>query len=345
MMRIAVDAMGGDHAPREIVRGAVDAARGLDNVDEIVLVGDEAAIRAEMATYGVQGDLPKIRIVHTTEVIKMGEHPVQAVRGKPDSSINRGIAMVKAKEVDAFVSAGSTGAMVAASLLGLKRIWGVKRPAIATVLPTLGRPLLMLDAGATTDCTEVELQQFAKMGSLYSKAVLKQSNPVVGLMSIGGEDLKGNDITKRTLECLKADATLNFRGNVEGHDLFQGETDVVVCDGFVGNVILKTTESVSRTIVKWIKHEFKQTWLRIFGCLFLVGAFRALKKKLDPDMYGGAPLLGVNGTIIIAHGAASKKAIFHSIRVSSEAVEARINESISKELEKLEAEKTTVPKA
>lgn len=334
MMRIAVDAMGGDYAPREIVRGAVDAVRGLPNVDEIVLVGDEKAIRDEMAAYDVKGDLPKVRIVHTTQVIEMGEHPVQAVRGKPDSSINKGVALVKAKEVDAFVSAGSTGAMVAASLLGLRRIWGVKRPAIATVLPTLGRPLLMLDAGATTDCTEVELQQFAMMGSLYSKAVLKQKDPVVGLMSIGGEELKGNDITKKTFECLKNDPSLNFRGNVEGHDLFKGETDVVVCDGFVGNVILKTTESIARTIVKWIKAEFKQTWLRIFGCLFLIGAFKSLKKKLDPEVYGGAPLLGVNGTIIITHGASTKKAIFHAIRASAEAVNAHINESISAEMEK-----------
>ena len=176
------------------------------------------------------------------------------------------------------------------------------------------------------------------MGSLYSKAVLKQENPVVGLMSIGGEELKGNDITKRTFECLKADPRLNFRGNVEGHDLFRGETDVVVCDGFVGNVILKTTESVSRTIVAWIKAEFKKTWARIFGCLFLVGAFRSLKKKLDPEIYGGAPLLGVNGTIIITHGASTKKAIFHAIRASAEAVNAHINESISAEMERLQAE-------
>lgn len=343
MMRIAVDAMGGDHAPREIVRGAVDAVRGLPNIDEIVLVGDEGAIRAEMEAYGVRGELPKTRIVHTTQVIEMGEHPVQAVRGKPDSSINRGVALVKAGEVDAFVSAGSTGAMVASSLLNLRRIWGVKRPAIATVLPTLGRPLLMLDAGATTDCTEVELQQFARMGSLYSRAVLKQKDPVVGLMSIGGEELKGNDITKRTFECLKNDSSLRFRGNVEGHDLFLGETDVVVCDGFVGNVILKTTESVSRTIAKWIKTEFRRTWLRRIGCLFLLGAFRTLKRRMDPEVYGGAPLLGVNGTIIITHGASTKKAIFHAIRASAEAVEARINESISAEMEKLKT--SAVPQA
>ena len=201
----------------------------------------------------------------------------------------------------------------------------------------------MLDAGATTDCTEVELQQFARMGSLYSRAVLKQKDPVVGLMSIGGEELKGNDITKRTFECLKNDSSLRFRGNVEGHDLFLGETDVVVCDGFVGNVILKTTESVSRTIAKWLKTEFRRTWLRRIGCLFLLGAFRTLKRRMDPEVYGGAPLLGVNGTIIITHGASTKKAIFHAIRASAEAVEARINESISAEMEKLKT--SAVPQA
>lgn len=339
-MRIAVDAMGGDNAPREIVRGAVDAVLGLPGVDSIVLVGDEPTIKAELAAY-TDAILPKLEIIHTTEVIEMGEHPVQAVRTKKDSSINRGIALVKDGQADAFVSAGSTGAMVAASIFGLRRIAGVKRPAIATVLPTRvpKRPLLLLDAGANTDCTEVELRQFAIMGNIYSSAILHQENPVVGLLSIGGEDLKGNDVTKRTLEVLRTEKCLNFHGNVEGHDLFVGQTDVVVCDGFVGNVVLKTTESVARAIAHWMKSEFTRNPLRIIGALCLSGAIRFMKRRMDPELYGGAPLLGVNGTVIITHGASTKKAIYHAIRVGAESVNARVNEKIAFNLGTLDSSK------
>lgn len=336
-MRIAVDAMGGDFAPREAVRGAVDAARGLTGVDAVILVGDEAAIRAELVAYKAP-DTPKLSILHASQVIAMDESPAQAVRTKRDSSINRGIDLVKEGKADAFVSAGSTGAMVAASIFGLRRLPGVKRPAIGTVFPTMGRPVLLLDAGANTDCEETELEQFAVMGSLYSRAILHQKEPVVGLLSIGGEDLKGNDVTKRTLERLRQSKEITFRGNVEGHDLFEGHTDVVVCDGFVGNVVLKTTESVARTITQWMKHEFTRNPLRILGALCLSGAIRSMKKRMDPELYGGAPLLGVNGTVIITHGASTRKAIYHAIRVGAEAVEARINEKISEHLRSLREE-------
>lgn len=333
-MRIAVDAMGGDFAPREIVRGTVDAVRGLEGIDEYLLVGDEAAIRAELSACQAP-ELPKLKILHASQVIGMDESPAQAVRTKRDSSINRGIDLVKQGQADAFVSAGSTGAMVAASIFGLRRLAGVKRPAIGTVFPTMGRPVLLLDAGANTDCEETELEQFAVMGSLYSRAILHQENPVVGLLSIGGEDLKGNDVTKRTLDRLRQNKALNFRGNVEGHDLFEGHTDVVVCDGFVGNVVLKTTESVSRTIGQWMKQEFKRTPLRVFGALCLSGALKLMKKRMDPELYGGAPLLGVNGTVIITHGASTRKAIFHAIRVGAEAVQSRVNEKISEQLRRV----------
>ena len=346
MTRIAVDAMGGDFAPREIVRGAVDAARGLDTVDEIVLVGDEEAIRAEMSAYGVQeADVPKIRIVHTSEVIEMGEHPVHAVRSKPDSSINRGIALVKAKEVDAFVSAGSTGAMVASSLLNLRRIWGVKRPAIGTVLPSLGKPYLLLDMGATVDCTPHELEQFAVMGSVYSRAILGQEEPSVGLLSVGTEEAKGDTRTKEAHELLKANPHIHFAGNVEGHDLFKGEMDVCVADGFVGNVVLKTIESESRAITAMLKKAFTKTTTRKVGALLLKGAFRELKQVMDPELYGGAPLLGVNGIVIITHGASSKKAIFHAIRVAGECVQADIIGSISTLMEQSHAAKDGGPLA
>ncbi len=336
-MRIAVDAMGGDYAPREIVRGAVDAVRGLDELTSVILVGDESAIRAELAAYK-GGDHSKLEVVHTTQTIAMDESPAQAVRTKRDSSINRGIGLVKDGKADAFVSAGNTGAMVAASIFGLRRLPGVKRPAIGTVLPTLGNPVLLLDAGANIDCGEEELEQFAVMGSLYSHAILHREKPLVGLLSIGGEELKGNEVTRRTGEKLRQNSNINFCGNVEGRDLFEGKTDVVVCDGFVGNVVLKTTESVSRTIVQWVKQEFTKGPLRRLGTLCLLGAIREMKKRMDPELYGGAPLLGVNGIVIITHGASSKKAVFHAIRVAAESVEARVNTRISEHLRNLRTE-------
>lgn len=334
-MRIAVDAMGGDYAPREIVLGAAAALRRLEAVREILLVGDENAIEREMAAAGLESMRDRLPILHATQIIGMDESPAQAVRTKRDSSINRGIGAVKQGQADAFLSAGNTGAMVAASIFGLRRLEGVKRPAIATVFPTRGRPVLLLDVGANIDCDETELEQFAIMGSLYSQNILRQKKPVVGLLNIGGEDLKGNDVTKRTLEILRQNPLLNFRGNVEGHDLFEGRTDVVVCDGFVGNVVLKTTESVSRTVSQWMKQEFRRNPLRILGTVCLSGALRKMKKRMDPELYGGAPLLGVNGTVIITHGASKRKAIFHAIRVGTEAVESRFNAKISEQLRHL----------
>lgn len=340
-MRIAVDAMGGDFAPREIVKGAVEAHRGLPGDLEIILVGDESAIKAELASHGASAS-SRLRIVHTTQVIAMCEPPAQAVRMKRDSSIYRGMELVKSGEADAFLSAGSTGAMVAAAIFVLRRSPGVKRPSIGTLLPTTGRPVLLIDAGANTDCDETELEQFAVMGSLYSQAIMNQKSPVVGLLSIGGEDLKGNDVTRKTLERLKTNTLINFRGNVEGHDLFEGVTDVVVCDGFVGNVLLKTVESASRAIAHWMKQEFKANPLRIFGAICLRGALRNMKKRMDPDLYGGAPLLGVNGAVIITHGSSSHKAIFHAIRVATDAFKNRVHEKISEELELL-SQKTAKP--
>lgn len=333
-MRIAIDAMGGDFAPKEIVKGAVEAIRAMPQDLAITLVGDETAIQRELAVNG-EALSSRLNIVHTTQVIGMNEPPAQAVRTKRDSSIYRGMELVKQGEADAFLSAGSTGAMVAAAIFALRRAPGVKRPAIGTVIPTPGRPVLVLDAGANTDCDETELEQFAIMGSLYSQAVLDQAHPVVGLLNIGNEDLKGNDVTKRTLERLRANSFLTFRGNVEGHDLFKGETDVVVCDGFVGNVLLKTVESTAKAIGHWMKHEFTANPLRMLGALCLKGAIRSMKQRMDPELYGGAPLLGVNGTVIITHGACTHKAVFHAIRVSADSVRNNVTRKISEQLEVL----------
>ncbi len=332
-MRIAVDAMGGDHAPREIVRGAVDAARRLEGVTQILLVGIEDAVRAELSELS---SIPsKIEVVHASEVVDMDEKPVEALRRKKDSSIARAVDLVKKGDADAVVSAGNTGAVMVSATLRLRKLEAVERPAIATVMPTRNRPFVLLDAGANTDCTPKFLAQFGVMGQVYSRLILGQENPIVGLLSIGGEEVKGNDMTRETFKLL-SDSGLNFRGNVEGHDLFEGETDVVVCDGFVGNVVLKTAESVSMAIGHWLKKEFKKNPIRMLGAVLLGGALRTMKKKLDPESYGGAPLLGVNGVCIITHGSSSARAIYHAIRVAKDSVVGHLNDAIVEKIKALD---------
>ncbi|MBM4148130.1 MAG: phosphate acyltransferase PlsX [Lentisphaerae bacterium] len=331
-MRIAVDAMGGDFAPAEVVAGAVRAARELPSLTKVFLVGDKAAVEKELAKHG--SIPPLIEVRHASENIGMGESPAVAVRRKKDCSINRAMDLVKAGEADAVMSAGHTGAVVVSATLKLRTLEGVTRPAIAAVMPTSGRPCVVIDVGANIDSDARLLLEFGTMGAVYSKVIMGQVNPVVGLMSIGGEDTKGNETTKEAFRLLDA-SPLNFRGNVEGHDLFEGCTDVAVCDGFVGNVVLKTAESAARAIGQWMKHEFKRGPVRMTGALLLTGALKAMKRKLDPDMYGGAPLLGVNGTCIITHGASKENAIFHAVRVASESVHQHLNSAIVEEIRKL----------
>ena len=333
-MRIAVDAMGGDHAPGEIVAGAVSAAQELPGLERIFLVGDKTAIEAELAKHSSVPD--RIDIHHASEVVGMDEPPALAVRKKKDSSIGRAVDLVKKGEADAVVSAGNTGAAVVASTLKLRTLEGIERPAIAAILPTQDKPFVLIDAGANIDCNATLLTQFAVMGSLYSRVILGQPNPSVGLLSIGGEDLKGNEITKEAFRLL-TNTPLNFAGNVEGRDLFEGTTDVAVCDGFVGNVVLKTSESVATAVGHWMKQEFTSNPIRLLGSSLLRGAFKSMKRRMDPESYGGAPLLGVNGVCIITHGASSSRAIFHAIRVASESVHNHLNEMIVAELAKVNA--------
>ena len=298
--------MGGDHAPGEIVVGAVEAAVGIPGV-KVLLVGQLTPIQAELDK--LPKDLKKsahergsLEIVHAPDVAEMDESPVDAVRKKKDCSINVAMRLVKEGRADAFVSAGNSGAVATSAILTLGRIPGVKRPAIATVMPnrTPKRPLLVLDAGANMDCHPEWLVQFAIMGNAYSKAVLKRTTPAVGLISIGTEDCKGNEMTKQTFPLLKEVKDLNFVGNIEGKDLYKGQIDVAVCDGFVGNVVLKTTESIAKAIGYWLKREcFRGPW-RVLGALLLKGAFRALKKQLDPEIYG--------------HGSSSHKAIYYAVK-------------------------------
>lgn len=332
MMRIALDVMGGDHAPHEIVHGAVEASLKMKEISCILLVGDETVVRAELAKYP-KADRSRLKIVHAPESIGMDELPATAVRKKKQCSINICMELLKNKEADAMVSAGNSGAVVAAAVFNLGRIAGVLRPAIATVLPTRqpNRPLLLLDAGANTDCHETWLAQFAVMGSAYSSAVLKRTQPVVGLLSIGTEDCKGNEMTKKAFHLIqKTDVT--FRGNVEGHDLFLGKTDVVVCDGFIGNIVLKTAEAVAHAVGYWMKKEFFRHPLRMFGALLLKGALQTLKHRMDPEIYGGAPLLGVPAAVIITHGSSTHRAIFHAIVAGAAAASNNLTEEITRRI-------------
>jgi glycerol-3-phosphate acyltransferase PlsX len=331
-MRIAVDAMGGDHAPEEIVAGAVQAARELESLTSLILVGQEEVVRQELKKH--EPIPPKLVVRHASEVVGMEETPALAIRKKKDNSISRMMDMINEGEADAAVSAGNTGAMVVAATLKLRTLTGIQRPAIATVMPTRGRPIVLIDAGANTDCTPDLLVEFAVMGSVYAREILGQTKPVVGLMSIGGEDSKGNETTKEAFRLLSA-APINFRGNIEGHDLFLGETDVVVCDGFVGNVVLKTSESVAHTIGSWLKTEFRATPIRMLGAALLRGALKTIKNKMDPELFGGSPLLGVNGVCIITHGSSSRKAIYHAVRVACEAVGQHVNDRIIEQAGKL----------
>ena len=323
MTRIALDAMGGDYAPEQIVIGGVEAALGVPDT-KVLLVGQLAPIQAELDR--LPSDLRKaaqvaiekgtLEIVHAPDVAEMDESPVDAVKKKKDCSINVAMRLVKEGRADAFVSAGNSGAVATSAILNLGRIPGVKRPAIATVMPNRNpkRPLLVLDAGANMDCHPEWLVQFAIMGNAYSKAVLKRGVPAVGLVSIGTEDCKGNEMTKATFPLLKNVKDINFVGNIEGKDLYKGHIDVAVCDGFVGNVVLKTTESIAKAIVYWLKKECFKGPLRFLGALLLRGAFHSLKRQLDPDIYGGAPLLGVAGAVIIGHGSSSHKAIYYAVK-------------------------------
>jgi len=325
--------MGGDFAPRNIVAGTVDAIRRLDHVTKVLLVGREDEVRAELGRFK-RVDYSRLEIVPATEVVAMDEAPAVAIRRKKDSSIGRAVDLVRQGEADAVFSAGNTGAAVAAATLKLRTLKGVTRPAIATVMPTHRRPFVLIDAGANTDCDGRMLAQFAVMGSVYSEFVLKHERPTVGLLSIGGEEIKGNETTKEAFGLLRCSG-VNFIGNIEGHDLFEGKADVVVCDGFVGNVVLKTCESVSHAIAGWLKTEFMRNPVRLLGYLLMRNGIKAIRKRGDPAASGGAPLLGTNGICIIGHGTSSPFAVYNAIRVACESVETDINHVIIERLSKM----------
>ncbi|MGQ9595266.1 MAG: phosphate acyltransferase PlsX [Anaerolineae bacterium] len=327
-MRILLDAMGGDHAPQVTVEGAVWAAREFGV--EVVLVGREEDLRRELAKHETVG-LP-LTLVHASEVVEMHEHPAMAVRAKRDSSMVVGMKMLKQGEVDAFVSMGNTGGVLAAALLHLGRLPGVMRPALSTVYPTVKGFCLILDVGANTDCRPQWLQQFALMGSIYAERVLGVAQPKVGLVSNGEEETKGSQLVQETHQLLKETPGLHFIGNVEGKDIAPGMADVVVTDGFTGNVIIKLSEGLAWMFKTLAREELKRSPVALLGGLLARGAFDGLADRLDYAKYGGAPLLGVDGVVIIGHGRSNALAVRNAIRVAQQAVEGRVLETIKEGL-------------
>ena len=329
-MKIAVDTMGGDKAPSAIIEGAVHAAREFGT--NIILVGKREVISSELKKYDVK-NLP-LSIRHASEIIEMHESPSAALRKKRDSSIKVGIELVKRGEADAFVSAGNTGAVMAASTLILRTLKGIDRPAIAVQLPTASGPVILIDAGANVDCKPHQLFQFGIMGHVFAKYVLGRDNPKVGILNNGEEEDKGNEITKEVHKVLKK-STLNFIGNVEGKDLYKGgTTDVVISDGFVGNITLKVSESLADMIGKALKGVFTKNWRSKLGYFLIKPYLESFKKSVDYSEYGGAPLLGVNGICIIAHGSSSPKAIKNAIRQAGEFVKGNVNTHIQEDIER-----------
>jgi glycerol-3-phosphate acyltransferase PlsX len=337
---IALDAMGGDHAPGQIVEGAL-AWHAESGRERLMLVGDEALVRAEVAKQGGAED--DFVFVHAPERIGMGEAAVHSVRRKRRSSIAVCADLVRSGEAQALVSAGNTGAVVATAQLTWRRLPGVERPAIATFVPTERGGCVLLDVGANADCKPSHLVQFAHMGVVYAHFILGRQEPRVGLLSIGEERSKGNELTQAA-HVLLQESGLRFIGNVEGRDIFKGATDVVVCDGFTGNVLLKFSESIIELLTTMMRREVTRGLRSKLGALLVRPALRRVRKDLDYSEYGGAPLLGVNGVCIIAHGSSSPKAIKNAVRVSAEAVDQRINEMIVAALADREASPAHTPR-
>ena len=334
MFSVAVDAMGGDFAPRAVIEGVSETLDASADTYKLLLVGDRSQLEAGLARVGKEHD-PRVVIVPAGQVVEMDEPPAAAIRAKRDSSINVAVDLAKKGEAGAVVSAGNTGAAVAATVLRLRMLPGIERPGIATVFPSPTGPFVLLDAGATVDCKPVQLLHYAIMGDVYARHILGYASPRVGLLNVGGEQSKGNDLTKETFRLLETLDDVNFVGNVEGNDLFEDSVDVVICDGFVGNVVLKTCESLAKALGHILKHNLQKTPLRKAGYLLSRKAYQELKQLSDYSEYGGAPLLGVNGVCIIGHGSSSPKAFRSAIRVAGEFILHQVNEHIVQRVERL----------
>ncbi len=330
LIKVAVDAMGGDHAPLEIVKGAVEAVNSQENV-KVFLVGKEEAVRAELKKY--QYDPARVEIVHATETIEMAEPPVQAIRKKKDSSIVVAMKMVKNKEADAFVGAGSTGAVLVGGQLIVGRIKGVERPPLAPLLPTEKGASLLIDCGANVDARPSHLVQFAKMGSIYMENIMGISNPRVAIVNIGAEEEKGNALVKETFPLLKECEGLNFIGSIEARDIPSGYADVIVCEAFAGNIILKLYEGVGATLISMVKKGMMSTLRSKLGALLVKPALKETLKKFDTSQYGGAPLLGLNGLVVKTHGSSGALEVKNSILQCVTFTEQRMNEKIKAKIQ------------
>ena len=328
-MRIVVDVMGGDHGPEVIIDGVRLALESGARITELYLVGDEGQIKTALKSAGCADS--RVRIVHASEVLTMEDKPVEGLRRKKDCSILRAVDLVKEGAADALISPGNTGGLVAASTIRLRPISGVDRPGIASVIPAPENEFVLLDSGASVECRPTHLLHFAIMGHIYSRDVLGYSKPRVGILCNGTEPNKGVELTIEAYRLCKM-VDINFIGNVEGHDLFHNKVDVVICDGFVGNIVLKTIESFARGLAGWLKGELKKSPVSMLGALLASRALTTIKRRMDPDAYGGAPLLGLNGTIMKAHGSARERAIMNAIRITTDAVQNQINETIRREI-------------
>lgn len=330
-VRVAVDAMGGDRAPSVVVEGAIRAAQSAQETVEILLFGVDDELHRQMEAHGAPEGLP-IEIIHSPDVIGMGDSPAAAVKSKSRSSIHLGLMAHKEGRADAFISAGNTGAVMAASLILLGRLPGVARPSVIGFVPTVQSYCILLDVGTNVDCKPEHLVQFAQMGAVYARSVMKRETPVVALMNVGEEPGKGNEQVKEAFELLRKLDGINFRGNMEGRDLLEHVADVVVCDGFVGNITLKFGESVATTLARMIGAEMNKQGLAPDQQQLIMRVLRGVFRQFDYEEYGGAPLLGVKGTVIIGHGGSSAKAFEKMILNAAEVARQDIPGSIAAEL-------------
>lgn len=327
---VAIDVMGGDHGPHVTVPAALEALKQ-DGELNIILVGLSEAIEAELSAKGAAVG-PRLRIHHASEVVTMDESPQLALKNKKDSSMRVAINLVKSGEANACVSAGNTGALMATARFVLKTLPGIDRPAIAAILPNQKGTTYMLDLGANADCTPEQLLQFAVMGAMLVSCVEHKERPTVGLLNIGSEDIKGNEVVKQAGELLRA-SHLNFYGNVEGTDIYKGTTDVVVCDGFVGNVALKTTEGVAQMMSKFLIEEFKRNWLTKLMAMAAMPVLKSFKRRLDPRRYNGASFLGLRGIVVKSHGGADAFSFLHAIKAATEEARSGVLRRITEQLE------------
>ncbi len=340
-MRMAVDVMGGDHGCAVVVSGVKAALQSPahEQIQKLFLVGDAPSVQSALEQNNCAD--PRVEVVHATQVLTMEDNPLTAIRRKKDASVVRAVALVREGKADAVLSLGNTGGLVAAATFGVGRLEGVKRPAITTVMPTVNGFFVLLDAGANPECEPLHLFQFAIMGATYAHEILGIKNPRVGILSNGSEEFKGTDLTQQAAELCK-NSELNFLGYVEGTEIFSDRVDVVVADGFVGNIVLKTCEGLGKTILQILKRELTATPIRKLGAMMAKSGFKTLKKKMDPEAYGGARIIGLNGAVMKVHGSAGERVVANAIGQMADVASQHLNERIAAAIARAN-ERTAVP--